>query len=351
MPRCPYPWVLPVVDAELKARLLEVVRREFHPAATIENLNTLTGGAASSTMSFELLLETKRKPCIFRRAGGSGEFTVGVSKTLEAQVQQACFQAGVPVAEVLYILASEDRLGEGYIMGWLPGESIPQKTLRKSEFDAIRPQLAQQCGELAARIHRVSPPEMLSPITIADQLAGLEQQYHSYSQPLPAFDLAFRWLHKQMPAETQPALVHGDFRNGNFLVTPEEGITGVLDWELCHVGDPMEDLGWLCVNSWRFGYRDFPVGGFGRRDDLFAAYERAGGQQVDPVRVHFWEMLGTLKWGVMCIHMTLGSVGRGTGDDGDTRPTTSVSLERAAIGRRISEVEVDLLVMLAETGQ
>jgi aminoglycoside phosphotransferase (APT) family kinase protein len=115
-----------------------------------------------------------------------------------------------------------------------------------------------------------------------------------------------------------------------------DGVRGVLDWELAHLGDPMEDLGWICVNSWRFGEIDRPVGGFGTREELFAGYAEAGGGAVDPERVRFFEVLGTLKWGIMC--MTMYSIFRAGADR---------SVERAAIGRRSSETEIDLLALIA----
>ena len=128
--------------------------------------------------------------------------------------------------------------------------------------------------------------------------------------------------------------MHGDFRNGNLMVDGN-GLAGVLDWELAHFGDPMEDLGWLCVNAWRFGNIALPVGGFGTREDLFAGYRAAGGT-VDEERVRFWEVFGTLKWGVIC---------EGMGDAWLTGAEPSV--ERAAIGRRASEADIDLLNLIA----
>jgi aminoglycoside phosphotransferase (APT) family kinase protein len=109
----------------------------------------------------------------------------------------------------------------------------------------------------------------------------------------------------------------------------------VLDWELAHTGDPMEDLGWVCVNSWRFGGIDRPVGGFGSREELFAGYVAAG-RRVDPARVTFWEVMGTLRWGVMCCGMMQ-----------RFRLGSERSIERAMIGRRASETEIDLLRLLA----
>ena len=150
------------------------------------------------------------------------------------------------------------------------------------------------------------------------------------------FDLAFRWLEERAGTmSAEPTLVHGDFRNGNLMVGPD-GVRAVLDWELAHRGDPMEDLGWISVNSWRFGEIDRPVGGFGSREELFAGYEAAGGARVDPERVRFWEVLGTLKWGIMCAGMATSFA------SGADR-----SIERGTIGRRASETEIDLLRLLA----
>jgi aminoglycoside phosphotransferase (APT) family kinase protein len=101
----------------------------------------------------------------------------------------------------------------------------------------------------------------------------------------------------------------------------------------------MEDLGWVCVNSWRFGEIDKPVGGFGTREELFAGYEAAG-RRVDANRVKFWEVMGTLRWGVMCCGMMQRS-----------RIGLEHSIERAMIGRRASETEIDLLRLLARRGK
>jgi aminoglycoside phosphotransferase (APT) family kinase protein len=150
----------------------------------------------------------------------------------------------------------------------------------------------------------------------------------------PVFDLAFAWLKERVADRPATTLVHGDFRSGNFLVAPE-GLVAVLDWELAHLGDGHEDLGWLCCNSWRFGVWDRPVGGFGQRDALYAAYEDAGGGPVDRERAALWEVWGTLKWGLACLQL---------GDDHVSGRLRSV--ERAAIGRRVSEVELDLMHML-----
>jgi aminoglycoside phosphotransferase (APT) family kinase protein len=130
--------------------------------------------------------------------------------------------------------------------------------------------------------------------------------------------------------------VHGDFRTGNFLAD-ETGLTAILDWEIAHTGDPLEDLGWMCIKSWRFGAIDNPAGGFGQRDELHAAYEAAGGKPVDKDRARWWEIFGTVRWGVICMSQAWKHLSG-----------AEHSVELAAIGRRSAETEVDLLQLLSE---
>jgi aminoglycoside phosphotransferase (APT) family kinase protein len=155
-------------------------------------------------------------------------------------------------------------------------------------------------------------------------------------EPHLAFELAFRWLRQHIPPRQERVLVHGDYRMGNVMFGPE-GLRAILDWELAHIGDPLEDLGWMCVRSWRFGNDSLPVGGVGKREEFWQAYEEAGGYPVDPKRVHFWEIFGNLRWGVICLNMTQPFL------DGQ-----NPSVELAAIGRRTSETEWELLHLMEE---
>jgi aminoglycoside phosphotransferase (APT) family kinase protein len=209
--------------------------------------------------------------------------------------------------------------------------------VRDARFADARRVLARQCGEALARIHTLPTqglPALRSGGASAEQQLQLEL-HRGHGTARPVFELAFQWLRRHAPPDpAQPVLVHGDFRNGNLMVD-ERGLAGVLDWELAHLGDPMEDLGWLCINTWCFGRSELPVGGFGTRDELFAGYEAAGGR-VDAARVQWWEVLGTLKWGIVCEAMAQSWL---SGQERD--------LEKAAIGRRASESEIDLLALLA----
>jgi aminoglycoside phosphotransferase (APT) family kinase protein len=264
-----------------------------------------------------------------------------LSKETEARLQVLARAAGVPVAEIVYVLEEGDGIGAGYVMQRVEGESIARRILRDEEFSHARQVLARQCGEAAARIHQIEgsalPP--LREMPPGPQLEQYRRLYDDFADPHPVFEWAFRWLEERAPASRELRLVHGDFRHGNIIVGPD-GLRAVLDWEGAHVGDPMEDLAWICVYSWRFGVLENPVGGFGRREDLFAGYEAAGGSKVDPAQVRWWEIFGSLKWGIMCQSMGFSHL------RGVTR-----SMEKATIGRRASETEVDLLnLILIEEG-
>jgi aminoglycoside phosphotransferase (APT) family kinase protein len=326
--------------AALAQALAEVVRRHLPGTTGVAALRRLSGGANQETWAFDATRAAGGAlPLILRRTPGGGTrvgFGTTISLATEARTVACAGEAGVPVPGVRYVLDAAAGLGEGYVMDRLEGETIARKILRDPEFAAVRPRLARQCGEILARLH-ATPLERLDDLPAAPagaQVAQYRQLYDDFDEPHPVFEAAFRWLEEHLPAAGVLRLVHGDFRNGNLLIGGD-GVRAVLDWELMHLGDPMEDLGWICVSSWRYGEIEQPVGGFGRREDLFAGYEAAGGGTVDPEGVRFWEVMGTLKWGIMCM-MMYQFYARGL----------DRSVERAAIGRRASETEIDLLALL-----
>jgi aminoglycoside phosphotransferase (APT) family kinase protein len=310
------------------------------PGATgVVNAVRLSGGASQETWSFDIVHANGNIGAILRRApqGYGAAPTRAAGLKAEAMLMQRAYEAGVPSPRVLHVLRPQDDLGTGFVMARVEGETIPRKILRDEQFAQARPKLARELGKVLAGIHGLDLAQLpeLRRMTAAKEIAELERDYRSFEWPRPVFELALRWLRDRDPGPSaEVTLVHGDFRHGNLIIGPD-GVRAVLDWELAHTGDPMEDLGWVCVNSWRFGEIDKPVGGFGTREELFAGYEAAG-RRVDPERVKLWEVMGTLRWGVMCCGMMQ-----------RFRLTPEHSIERAMIGRRSSETEIDLLRLLA----
>ncbi len=245
---------------------------------------------------------------------------------------RAARRAGAPVPEVIAVGDGLDGEPEYIVMERIDGETIPRRILRSPELAGARAGLAAECGRILAAVHRI-PAEAVPGLPDQDELAGWASILDGLGVPYPALELALRRLSLDRPPRARDVVVHGDFRNGNLIIGPD-GVRAVLDWELSHRGDPLEDLGWLCVKAWRFGSPS-PVGGFGAYDDLIGAYEEASGLDVDREALRWWELFGVFRWGVICAMQTHRHL---TGGER--------SVELAALGRRVAENEWDLLQAL-----
>ena len=349
-------------DGEVSVLLVEEAIAHFG-SGRVENTEKLSGGASRETWSFDYIdamgnvigLILRRDPgstgSVVESGWRGGQSTYSIDRSTEAELQRVVYDAGGLVAKVHFALPEDHQLGGCYIMDRIEGEALAPRILRDEIYADARKTMAYQCGEILARLHAIKPtqlPEAMVHATAQDVLAYHREMldgisdFYCYETPQgrpeyhPAFELALRWLEQHCPKDAPVELVHGDFRNGNFVVGPE-GIRAVLDWEIAHIGDGMEDLGWICVRAWRFGQHQNPVGGFGQREDLFAGYEDAGGRKVDAEVVRFWEVLGSLKWGIGCMFQAY-------------KPISGLvdSFEHLAIGRRACENEIDLLQLIGE---
>lgn len=325
-------------ETDIAARLTASAARALGGRPEVRDPRRLSGGASQESWRFTLVRDGAEEDLVLRRApdGKARAAAAFVDLPTEAALLRAAADRGVPVPELRWTLTGDDGLGPGYVMRAVEGETLPKKILHDPEFADVRPRLARQCGGILARLHATPASALpeLPPLDAAAQLEQLRTLYDGFGERRPVLELAFRWLADRAPPCGNPTLVHGDFRNGNLMIGPD-GIRAVLDWELAHSGDPMEDLGWLCVPSWRFGEIDRPVGGFGEREDLFAGYAAESGAAVDPGEVRYWEVFGVLRWGVICLIQAF------THLSGRHR-----SMELAAVGRRVSETEIDLLQLL-----
>src|SRR3954454_10734443 len=234
----------------LEEQLQAVLAEPLGDDVTICDLRRLTGGASRQTWSFDAICsDGSVRPLILRRDPPEAP---GEGMSDEARAIQAARRARVPEPEILAYGDDPDALDAPYIvMERLEGETLARRILRDDAFAAVRPRLAEQCGEILARIHGI-PLEAVPGLEHPDVLADVRETIHSFDDASPALELGLRWLEEHRPPPTDDVVVHGDFRNGNLVVHPD-GIRGVLDWELVHRGDPMQDLGYLCVRAWRFG--------------------------------------------------------------------------------------------------
>ncbi|HEY8491259.1 MAG TPA: phosphotransferase family protein [Dehalococcoidia bacterium] len=312
----------------------------------VRNLARLSGGAVHQTWAFDATLAGGTLPgehaLVVRMSAPGREDPAGMER--EYGVLRAAHEAGVPVPRVLF-------LGDGsvgtpfFVMERVAGQTNPGRLVRDAR---LRARAFADLAGILARIHAVPvdrlpaglprPPAECSPAEHA--VAEVEARYREAAlDPHPVLELALRWLRREAPARCRSGrpvgLVHGDFRVGNLLYDEDGAVQAVLDWEAAHVGDPMEDLGWLCLRFWRFGNDGLPVGGLGTREAFAQAYQQRSGLPVDWDAWTFWEVLGNVRWGVGTMVQARAHL------DGHTR-----SQELAAIGRRTAETEIAILELI-----
>ncbi|HYL59282.1 MAG TPA: phosphotransferase family protein [Candidatus Acidoferrales bacterium] len=334
---------------EIARRLTDFITAEggFKRVA-IENFRRMPGGASREIWSFDCTTvendrdgSTRRRGMVLRRDPGAHK--IDTSRRNEFAVLRAAFEEHVPVPEVLWLSEDPAVLGAPFfIMERVEGETLARRLLRDEKFAKAREVMPAQLAEILAKIHRIDAikhrfdflPEPGANSALTEVKRYEENFRHLALEPHPAFELAFRWLLGRIPKTPRKTLVHGDYRIGNVIFGPE-GVRSILDWELAHLGDPMEDVGWMCVRAWRFGNDSKPVGGLGSREDFFRAYEKASGVPVDPEAARFWEVFGNLRWGIITISQARTHI------DGFVK-----SVELASIGRRTAETELELLNLI-----
>jgi aminoglycoside phosphotransferase (APT) family kinase protein len=295
-----------------------------------EALERLSGGANMESWRFVAGPET----CVLRRAP-SLEMMVGrpLDHHAEAALIRAARAAGVMAPEVLVELEPDDGIGSGYVMRAIAGSPDPVAFLAEADPQAAIGDIAREL----ALVHRTDCTGLVVPVMDTAQALGeLRKRFLAYGGDRPVLALALRWLEANLPPPTEPRLVHGDFRLGNLMF--EHGrLTGVLDWELAHLGDWHEDLAFGCMTVWRFSRPDRPGYGLTSIAELAEAYQTAGGEAFDPDRFRFWTIYRTFWWALGCLQM-----------GGFWRDRHDRSVERVVVARRTAEQELDLLLLLED---
>ncbi|RMF19512.1 MAG: phosphotransferase family protein [Deltaproteobacteria bacterium] len=334
-------------DEELRERLERFLRARTGRDLSVRGFKRLAGGASARLYGFELDDgEAPARRLVMRMDPERGDILS--SRAAEYALLATAREAGVRVPEVHWFGDAGAGLGAAFfVMDHVDGESLGRRLLRETRYSKTRERLPADLARELARIHAIDPTDPRLREHLDREPAGVGAEIERYrtimetaagGHPMPVLELAGRWLERAAPSGGETTLVHGDFRIGNVLFD-ENGLTAVLDWELSHAGDPMEDLGWLCVRAWRFGADDLPAGGLCSREHLWSLYEQASGRRVDPERAMYWEIFGNWKWAIICMVQAAGhKAGR------------FPDVELAAIGRRVAEVEWELLDLLEQQG-
>ncbi|MEJ0068349.1 MAG: phosphotransferase family protein [Pseudomonadota bacterium] len=313
------------IDApeDWRHRLAELVGAD--PTATFAPPVALGGGALQLHWRIDVPVDGRVERFVLRRT--ASRVLDSLSRPAEFAVQRAAFEAGVPTPEP--IACGADYL----LMRHLPGTAAPEAVLAVAAPEALTGALAAAL----ARLHRLTPARLALPplgTPPADPAATACAFYRAMLDCRPRAHPVLEWglrALEQAPPRAEPVLCHRDFRVGNILI--EGGrLSGVLDWEFARWSDPYEDLGWFCVRYWRRQAWRREAGGLVGRDVFLAQYAAASGCPVDRRRALYWELMGNIRWALIALAQTDRGLAEG-------------SLEQAVKGRRLAEVEAEILTL------
>lgn len=327
---------------DLLQGLARALSSSWGEAPEIEIRDRASAGARRHNVLFDALRGGVRIPLVATIIPNPAIQVMDIE--VEAESLRLAEAQGMPVPHVHGVWQDASLVGGPFfVASRVEGETIPRQVLRLVEGQpGLGATIARQSGDALARLHAADPGKahagLLRPppgtSVIEQALLVVGNLIADLLQPSPSFQLGLRWLERHAPSPPERlSVLHGDFRNGN-LIIGEDGLRAVLDWEVGHVGDPMEDTAWLCMRMWRFRNDELEVGGFGDRTQLRAGYESAGGTWRDEA-FHWWKILCTLRWG-------LGLAGQAKAHLDGSVP----NIIMAASGRRVAELEYDLLMLL-----
>jgi aminoglycoside phosphotransferase (APT) family kinase protein len=297
------------VDA---TRLTEYLKLKMPQASDLRviNLIRIPGGSSRETYSFDLEWtesgEQKIRPMIARRDPTGG--LLKSERSREYRVVDTMYRAGMKIPEPLFLELDPAVMERPFfIMHRMPGH-IAAGGAAAAEPEALRRRLANEFLDQMVRLHQLDwralgmdwlgvPGDLAEPArTQTQHWLGL---YHAdrMQEPWPIIDAAFTWLKSNPVVADRITIVHGDFRSGNFLFD-DHGFITMLDWEMTHLGDPLEDLGWSTMGLWG---KDNLAGGLIDREEYIRLYEEKSGGAVDRKRLFFYQVLGNAKMAVICL--------------------------------------------------
>ena len=317
-------------------------------AVEITALTRLKGGALQHNWGLDACFSggalDGQQRLVLRTNADTG-ISASLTRLQEFAVQKAAFAAGVTVPEPLFASEESEVWGKPFfIMRRVDGIAAPDRITGDTAREPTLPTVAERLGRELARIHMIRPPRpdltFLAPyneVGPAQQIAGFRFYLDRHPEPRPVLEWGMRWLETHTPPPAEPVLCHHDFRTGNYMLDGEA--TAILDWEFAGWGDPHEDIGWFCCKAWRFARLDREAGGIADRIPFYRGYVRESARAIDPQRVRFWEVLASVRWAVIALEQTDRHIFCGERD-----------LDLALTGRRATECELELLMLLDRAG-
>lgn len=312
------------------------------PDLTVEESRPLGGGSIQENRLIRCRIGEGTRDFVLRR-DAAATIASSRSRREEFRLLEAAWAAGVRVPEPVGFCDDPEVIGAPFaLLGLVPGVGLGPRIAKDLTLGGDRERLAEDLGRELGKIHAVldprrDPPQALAflgppePDPARAEIARLRESLDGIGARRPAIEWGLRWAEVTAPPCPAPALVHRDFRTGNYMVDGE-GLTAILDWEFSGWGDPAQDLGWFCAACWRFGRLDREAGGIGSREAFYRGYREGGGRPFTAEQVAFWEVMAHLRWAVIALEQGARHVsGR------------EFSLELALTGRMVPELEQAVL--------
>jgi aminoglycoside phosphotransferase (APT) family kinase protein len=275
---------------------------------TVEALERISGGASRETYRFRARWTeggaARQRRMILRRDPPAS--LIDTERRIEFAAYRAFHGSAVPVPEMLFLEEQDAALDHPFFIAEeLAGFQAAPQMLFSGAYDAVLPKVAQRKWTILGEIARADPAAV--GLTAVMEVPALDACWRreldhweaildrDEAEPLPIVRAAIRWLRGNPPPPAQKlAVVHGDYRTGNFLYDEAGEIHGVLDWEMAHLGDPLEDLAWGFNPVWSFGRPDL-AGGLIPNAEAVAIWERVSGLTADPAALHWWVLFNCVK--------------------------------------------------------
>jgi aminoglycoside phosphotransferase (APT) family kinase protein len=313
----------------------------------IQSITALAGGASRESWKIDAVFDGTPQTLALRKDLPTTMNKDALTRSHEYHLMKAAHEHGVKVPKVRWLCEDETVLGAPFfLMDYVEGTSIGRKVMTQPELAEARQKLPQQMAEQLAHIHTLGVlqnpqfdflqrPDNKTPAqSVVSSTFALIDQLAIHN---PTLEFAMRWCDHHQPPSDRVTFLHGDFRIGNLLVD-EHGLAAVIDWEFAHIGDPVEEIGYLCMRDWRFG-RTERAAGLASRDDFLKLYEQYSGHTVDAASADWWEIMGNIRWAVICLSQAQRHL---SGED--------PSVELASLGRRSSEMQLEALRLIEHLG-
>lgn len=292
--------------------LTEYLRTAYGKTVRVEGLKRLKGGYSREIWSFDAVAGAEVQELILCKDSAGGAVERGdesLSRMEEARLLRKLSDAGILVPAVPCFGDETVGLGADFlIMERVAGDTDVAPLIRDQHFIDKATELTEQIASILAAVHKCPvPEEVFGPRSVAG--GGLvEQELGRWQRACtgnpdsltPVLEKAIAWLERNVPSDPESSVItHGDFRVGN-LVYGREGVRSVLDWEMAHVGDPLEDVAWAQLVIWTGR-----VGGLVDSDTWIASYSEAAKCEIDIARLAFWDILSMVKMSSLAYRASL----------------------------------------------